>query len=509
MDPKRKNDSVSASTSNDPKKWKKEVCPHAEKCYRRNPHHFKEYDHPHLSNIMKQGSDFILPNGFPQERNVIIEQINILKSLARPEKEMQVCSSKQPIPKSTMNGRSNSSRPSNQQKKLHPTIYFLHLLCPSLGELKTSLQFNFMIDVMWLMEQYRACGLGKIPLTILYGYEFPDMETYMSRFLPNITYHRVKMKDPFGTHHSKDWNHYNQGLWISPACGRLPEGSTKNDGESSTKFKSTLIQYLQSYNVTCLKEWIERVEMADFSSIKVFLVTSVPGKHYPQKDGSHVHRVTDILSKHCVLPSKTTTQSEGPLAWGINAQASTLGSLGKTPAEWLRSVMLRTLATHKQGQPTGNSHATLNIVYPTVDNVMTSLFGAEGGGCLPYAKNIHEKQKWLKDYLHQWKADVTCRTRVMPHIKTYCRISPCLTKLAWFLLTSANISKAAWGGNIQKDAAVYVRSYEVGVMFMPNLFDEDYFFIDRSSVAEGRYCFPFIYDFPLTPYTQTDYPWCN
>lgn len=26
---------------------KTEICPHAEKCYRRNPHHFNLYDHPH------------------------------------------------------------------------------------------------------------------------------------------------------------------------------------------------------------------------------------------------------------------------------------------------------------------------------------------------------------------------------------------------------------------------------------------------------------------------------
>lgn len=87
------------------------------------------------------------------------------------------------------------------------------------------------------------------------------------------------------------------------------------------------------------------------------------------------------------------------MAWGIIAQASTIGSLGKAAGEWLRRVLLRTLATHKQGQPTANSPATLSVVYPTVDNVMTSYFGAEGGGCLPYAKNIHEKQLWLKDYL--------------------------------------------------------------------------------------------------------------
>lgn len=556
------------------KKSKLEVCPHGEKCYRRNPHHFKEYEHPHLNNFIELGANFTLPKEFPQTLDVINEQIEILKSLKRTvvnkvshiEDEVKVENSMKGMPagkkktekstcfkpsssyvavsdNNTMLSKLEKASPyyifftkvpkAKETMQAEHTITFTDLLCPSLGELKCSLQLNFMIDVMWLMEQYKAREEHKKPLTILYGYEFPDMEKYMSKFLPNVTYSMVKMRDPFGTHHSKvglysykdgslrvvvstanlyyeDWNHYNQGLWVSPTCKPLPKNCSSQDGESPTKFKATLIKYLESYNNTCLKEWIVGIKGIDFSHIKVFLVTSSPGKHYPSSDGSHIHRVTDILSKHCTLPKKTTPDSEGPLAWGINAQASTIGSLGKTPAEWLRGTLLRTLATHMQGQPTGNSHATLNVVYPTVDNVMKSYFGAEGGGCLPYAKNIHEKQIWLKDYLHQWVADSTCRTRVMPHIKTYCRISPCLSKLAWFLLTSANISKAAWGGNIQKDRAVYVRSYEVGVMFMPSLFDEEYFSISESESSGDRKCrFPFIYDLPLTAYKSGDYPWCN
>lgn len=96
----------------------------------------------------------------------------------------------------------------------------------------------------------------------------------------------------------------------------------------------------------------------------------------------------------------------------------------------------------------------------------------------------------------------------MPHIKTYCRVSPCLTKLAWFLLTSANISRAAWGGNIQKDSSIYIRSYEVGVMFFPNFFDQDYFHIVKQGGSDTP-LFPFIYDLPLSSYKKSDYPWCN
>lgn len=82
-----------------------------------------------------------------------------------------------------------------------------------------------MIDIMWLMEQYEAQKVGYVlkcitveytlisifnvvficrncPLTVVYGYEFPNMKEYMEKKLPNVTHHLVNMKDPFGTHHS-------------------------------------------------------------------------------------------------------------------------------------------------------------------------------------------------------------------------------------------------------------------------------------------------------------------
>lgn len=40
------------------------------------------------------------------------------------------------------------------------SVQITDLLCPSLGNLKCSLQINFMIDIMWLMEQYEAQRVG-------------------------------------------------------------------------------------------------------------------------------------------------------------------------------------------------------------------------------------------------------------------------------------------------------------------------------------------------------------
>lgn len=72
----------------------------------------------------------------------------------------------------------------------------------------------------------------------------------------------------------EDWNHYNQGLWISPRLPKLPPGSSPQDGESVLGFKKDLINYLVSYNLSLLKEWIDLIKQVDFSEIKYYSIIS-------------------------------------------------------------------------------------------------------------------------------------------------------------------------------------------------------------------------------------------
>lgn len=72
---------------------------------------------------------------------------------------------------------------------------------------------------------------------------------------------------------------------------------------------------------------------------------------------------------------------------------------------------------------------------------------------------------WLLSLCSQWKATQTARDRAIPHIKSYTRISPDLKRIPWFVLTSANLSKAAWG--VQRSFSHYIMSYEAGVIFIP------------------------------------------
>jgi len=63
----------------------------------------------------------------------------------------------------------------------------------------------------------------------------------------------------------------------------------------------------------------------------------------------------------------------------------------------------------------------------------------------------------------------------MPHIKSYTRISPDLKSIPWFVLTSANLSKAAWG--VQRNNH-YIMSYEAGIIFIPKFIVSTYYYFN-------------------------------
>lgn len=104
----------------------------------------------------------------------------------------------------------------------------------------------------------------------------------------------------------------------------------------------------------------------------------------------------------------------------------------------------------------------------------------------------------------------------MPHIKTYCRWSH--RGLYWFCLTSANLSKAAWGAfnrGSKLDAPLRIMSYEAGVLFVPKFVlrdDEARFFPmgrDASTTQPNGGTvppFPMPYDAELQPYGAADVP---
>lgn len=460
------------------------LCKYGEKCYRKNPDHHKQFRHC----------------GSPSKRRKI-------------ESDKIICHSK------SSNFNFFLTRVTGIDSKYNQLIALniRDLLSPLEGKLKSSVQFNYMIDIPWLMQQYplefRSC-----PLLIVHGEQKNAKHSleHSAKNYPNIKFCQANLEIMFGTHHTKmmmmlyenglrivihtsnlvegDWYQKTQGMWVSPIFPKLKEPSI-TIGESPTKFKADLIDYLSAYNNSLLDEWIEIVKDHDLSTSKVFLIGSVPGRHVGSRKTMFGHlKLRKILTNYG--PSTVTSN------WPVIGQFSSIGSLGAED-KWLCSEWLTSLATVK-GSNLISKNIPLKLIFPCVENVRISLEGYPAGGSLPYSSSVAKKQSYLKGYLHKWTSTYLGRTCASPHIKSYCRISPDMTQLSWFVLTSANLSKAAWGALEKNGNQLMIRSYELGVVFLPTFLCNKEFFKIKCN-DDDKFLLPF--DVPLTPYEKSDEPW--
>ncbi|XP_060809336.1 probable tyrosyl-DNA phosphodiesterase isoform X2 [Amyelois transitella] len=312
----------------------------------------------------------------------------IVEPSRRPESFLKVV-----LPKGNMLAKHAASAPYHifyttiaDAKETHSQPYsitFLEILDRSLGELKCSLQINFMVEIGWLLAQYYFAGYSNKKLTILYGEEMEDLKT-INKKKPHVDAHYVSMPTPFGKHHTKmmilcyedgslrvvistanlyldDWENRTQGLWFSPNCPELPADAMPFEGDSPTGFKKSLLRYLNHYHMPHLAWYIERVKRCDFSHINVFLIASAPGSHFDLDWG--MTRVGALLRQHCCVPPDENRK------WPLVAQASSIGSYGKEPKLWLTGDFLhhftkiknqsQLLSTPPELKKTSVSHTTV------------------------------------------------------------------------------------------------------------------------------------------------------
>ncbi|EDW03844.1 probable tyrosyl-DNA phosphodiesterase [Drosophila grimshawi] len=404
------------------------------------------------------------------------------------------------------------------------SVTLQEILDESLGEIESTVQINFMIDIGWLLGHYYFAGILDKPLLVLYGDESPEL-LGIGKFKPQVTAVRVKMPTPFATSHTKmmllgyadgsmrvvistanlyedDWHNRTQGLWISPRLPALAEDADTAAGESATGFKQDLMLYLVEYKLSQLQPWIARIRKSDFSAVNVFLIGSVPGGHREGAVRGHpwgCARLGSLLAKHA-----TPVEDRIPVV----CQSSSIGSLGANVQAWIQQDFVSNL--RKDSTPLGRLRQLppFKMIYPSFGNVSRSHDGMLGGGCLPYGRNTNDKQPWLKAHLQQWKSGDRHRSQAMPHIKSYTRFNLEEQCIYWFVLTSANLSKAAWGSfnknpNIQP--CLRIANYEAGVLFLPRFVTgEETFPLGNS--RNGVPAFPLPYDVPLTPYGADDKP---
>ncbi|KXS14327.1 phospholipase D/nuclease [Gonapodya prolifera JEL478] len=221
--------------------------------------------------------------------------------------------------------------------------------------------------------------------------------------------------------------------------------------------------------------------------------------------GSRVH-----LSESCVTSSD------------VVAQFSSVGSLGPTNAYLNNELLVSLSATPTSPSP----RTSLKLVFPTAAEVRGSYEGYAAGDSIPHSEANWVKHKsYMRSMMHKWVATQQGRERAMPHIKVHHATGD----MSWFLVTSANLSKAAWGSLEKKGDQLMIRSYELGVLVFPALFQTSpsvnvtlrnvtNALSPRVStvprpitpapsslrlVVPGR----LPYDLPLTPYAVDDEPW--
>ncbi|XP_010614589.1 tyrosyl-DNA phosphodiesterase 1 isoform X3 [Fukomys damarensis] len=346
--------------------------------------------------------------------------------------------------------RVSGIKPKYNSKALH----IKDILSPLFGTLVSSAQFNYCFDVDWLVKQYPS-EFRKKPILLVHGDKREAKAHLHAQAKPyaNISLCQAKLDIAFGTHHTKmmlllyeeglrvvihtsniireDWHQKTQGIWLSPLYPRIDHG-THRAGESKTHFKADLISYLTAYNAPPLQEWIDTIQEHDLSETKVYLIGSTPGRFQgSQKDNWGHFRLRKLLKEHGTSIPNTE-------CWPLVGQFSSIGSLGADESKWFCSEFKESLLTlGAENKTPRKSSVPLHLIYPSVENVRTSLEGYPAGGSLPYSIQTAEKQNWLHSYFHKWLAETSGRSNAMPHIKTYTRPSPDFSRIAWFLVTRA------------------------------------------------------------------------
>lgn len=320
----------------------------------------------------------------------------------------------------------------------------------------------------------------------------------------NVVLHAAFMPEMFGTHHSKmlillrnddtaqviihtanmiqrDWRNMTQGVWRSPLLPLLVDQQDQPDEESAAfgsgaKFKVDLLNYLRAYDTrrkTC-ESLVERLALFDFSAIRGTLIASVPGRH----------KTNSAASTHWGWTALQKALGSVPVQGGkaeVAVQISSIATLGPKDT-WIQQTFFKSMI---RGKGSSITNPSFKVIFPTADEIRRSLDGYQSGHSIHTKIQSQQQQKqlqYLKPLFCHWANDAeggselaegaavtdAGRKRAAPHIKTYVRSGE--NGVDWALLTSANLSKQAWGEAENASGEVRIASWEIGVLVWPELF---------------------------------------
>jgi tyrosyl-DNA phosphodiesterase-1 len=364
----------------------------------------------------------------------------------------------------------------------------------------------------------------------------------------------------------RDWSNMTQAVWRSPLLPMLPsvvELTPPNQADvevhpigSGERFKIDFLRYLKAYGHR-LKALPQQLADYDFSTIRAAFLGSTPSRQKPaiarplQQTSFGWLGLQEILS---TIPTKEDSKATSPPH--IVIQISSIATLGAQPT-WLTCLKtaLARSSVRSSAPPTNTnfftkskpaspprrqqSKPTYSIIFPTPSEIRTSLDGYNSGDSI-HIKLQSAQQIKAQEYLHplfcHWKAPSppplptntelqgqALRGPAAPHIKTYIRFSDHDHKtIDWALVTSANLSKQAWGDVVNKKDEIWIQSWEAGVVVWPALlagegeaeavmvpvFGKDVPDEEERGGGGTVVGFRMPYDLPLSRYAVTDTPWC-
>ncbi|KAI8053022.1 tyrosyl-DNA phosphodiesterase I [Syncephalis plumigaleata] len=410
------------------------------------------------------------------------------------------------------------------------------------GNIEQMLQLNYLIDLDFFYRHLNDNSRKNAKITLVHGHRDDHRWSNVDLRDGRLQVITPKLPIQYGTHHTKamfiiytdgtalfhvhtanlipkDWALKTQAVWSSPVLVKKKKETTTTDKlhKSTCTFEQDLLDYLASYGED-LANWRKIIAQYDFCSVKAKLIASVPGYHQGRQLDRWGHMQLRAALADCVTPRES---SESYLV----AQFSSIGSLGAQPS-WLIDEFGRSLSAQRANSSSRSKEASealpLKLIYPTCQQVETSFEGIEAGYSLPFdGKNYAAQKHYMDPLLCRWTAANTGRDMAMPHIKTYTRVSTDeqqsdgATSLDWFLLTSANLSKAAWGQLQKKYSQLMIRSYELGILIAPSFYEENntsvilYPFDKHQQASKENthrvnrmVTIPLPYDLPVVPYDK-------
>ncbi|KAI9283901.1 tyrosyl-DNA phosphodiesterase I [Umbelopsis sp. AD052] len=416
-------------------------------------------------------------------------------------------------------------------------------------------QFNFTVDLHYLMENLAENVKTSAKIKVIHGMKesIPIIEA-TALVYPNVEIYSPKMMDRWGVHHSKcmillcqkdsiryakvavvtanichaDWNQMCQATYRTPVLPLKSETTEAGEligSEHGSPFERDLISYFGAYNMKVTNELCEKLRLYDFSKCKAVIIASVPGYHQDRDSEKWgLKRLQHILTKKVDIVPECQKQSI------ILTQAS---SIGKFSEKWYTEQFAVCMRGCRN--PLSCSIPQVKFIYPTIEEVCASVTGLESAGFLRMDSATYEKlHSWFPSYLCRWEGKDGGRQKIMPHYKSYTRLRAnpqtkieatgneieARASIAWHLVTSANLSRAAWGDLQKNGTQLHIRHYELGILLYPDLWEETHMLAANHrnpmpkppefvSVNDGDVIVPvrIPYGIPPKNYTGSDHCW--